>query len=62
VVLFDQASTDTLSGTSNGSESFQASCQVQVQSGPGVCVIDALTGTVASRTGSLQILLVAFTT
>jgi uncharacterized protein DUF3224 len=62
VVFFDQTSTDTLSGTLDGSDVYRASCQVRTQSGAGVCVgTDAFTGTVAGRTGTLQIHLVAVT-
>jgi hypothetical protein len=61
VVFFGLAATDTLSGTLDGSDSYHASCQVRTQSGHGICVgIDSFTGTVAGRTGTLQILLVAF--
>ena len=61
VFFFDQTSTDTLSGTLDGTDLYQASCHLQTQSGQEVCVgTDAFTGTVAGRTGRLQIHLVTF--
>jgi hypothetical protein len=59
--FFDQTSTDTLYGTLDGTDIYHASCQAETRSGQEMCVgIDAFTGTVAGRTGTLQILIVGF--
>lgn len=61
VYLFDQVSTDNLFGTLDGSDTYYASCHLQTLSGEEVCVgTDTFTGTVAGRTGTLQIHLVTF--